>query len=513
MASSTGVLARFRARVDPAAWWLAELPRWSRIGLIGAFVAYLGAAGYSFLTLVWAGSGDSYFHLDYAYQVWHGHLPAGYGSQLTLFDRGPTPATVDYFHYTAAHPPLVYAILAPIVGPLIDAGHPVAAVVGARLVNLAFGTATVAVVAWFGWRFGGRMRERLVVALPALAVLTNSFLAFSGDVYNDIVLTFFSTAAIAVGALVIVHGSTPRRLALLGVICAAGMASKATFVVTLVAVVGGIVIATVRARDGGRLAAAWRSAIARAAIVAGVPAIAIGWFYAYNYSRSGVPFRATPVAPLLGRHYKDMSSILTDSTLYLTFPRGLLGTRAWEPGGKLNWLASLALVCAGILAAATFAVVRRRLSGFRVTPTAIVGAVLVAQLVGLYLAQLEHATGYGAFNFRYFLPATLSIGYILGWGWLAWGRLTSLAIPMQMAVLVAGSVGSSVFWLARNRYDDVSTGFGFDLVAAGARLNGIPAVVPWALLAVSAAGIVVVAEAISRLSATEPRARVAQAAA
>lgn len=81
----------------------AILARWYRLGLGGSIAVYLGLAALWALAVPLFLPADESPHVDYAYQVAHGHLP----SAGTHFDA-EFPTLIQHYggQYVAYHPPL-----------------------------------------------------------------------------------------------------------------------------------------------------------------------------------------------------------------------------------------------------------------------------------------------------------------------------------------------------------------------------------------------------------------------
>ena len=96
------------------------------------------------LLCAWAvpyfGGADERLHLDYAWQLSHGNFPQFYeGAKVPLYRRPPP------VQFVAHHPPLYYALQAPLVRFFVDVkGDLNAAAMAARAVNIGLGIACVA---------------------------------------------------------------------------------------------------------------------------------------------------------------------------------------------------------------------------------------------------------------------------------------------------------------------------------------------------------------------------------
>ncbi|WP_125776445.1 hypothetical protein [Antribacter gilvus] len=225
-------------------------------------------------------TGDEPAHVDYAYQVWHGELP--------VFEEGlelrPDGAHLPPVQWTAQHPPLYYLLVSWLVGPLADAGHPVAAVYAARTVNMLLAGVFV-VVAW--WSAGRMCRPGS--ALPQLVAMVAGLAAAvahaGGNAFNDLVATLCVTTMFGVGATAIRRGLGTRLVVLLSLLAAASALSRLSTALIAVVVVAFVVVAgSVRATQGrGR----WAPVVGLAAVAPATVLAAAGWFYARNVALTG----------------------------------------------------------------------------------------------------------------------------------------------------------------------------------------------------------------------------------
>ncbi|NLT26403.1 MAG: hypothetical protein GXX90_07115, partial [Microbacteriaceae bacterium] len=192
-----------------------------------------------------------------------------------------------------------------------------------------------------------------------------------------------------------------------------GLGTKATFVIPLAVVVGGLVLAALVRRVAGERRAPLRMVlVALGALAAAVAANA--WFYLINLERSGSLHRSSPKAPVGGRAHRSTADVLGDLDFWTVVGRGFIG-RAEPDHERFTAMSALvvgAMLVAGLAALVAVVLRRRRLPAM----TGVVGLMLVLLVVGAYVSQLSHATGYGAYNFRYFMPAMVAIAFLLAAG-------------------------------------------------------------------------------------------------
>jgi hypothetical protein len=225
-------------------------------------------------------TGDEPPHVDYAYQVWHGELPV-FEDGLELRPDGAWLAPVQW---TAQHPPLYYLLIAPLVGPLADAGHPVVAVYAARGVNVLLSGVFV-LAAWWSARRLSRPGSILPVLVAFLAGAMPAAAHVGGNAYNDLLAATGVTVLFGLAATAVRRGLDARLIALLSLVAATCALSRLSAAL-IAAVVAGVALAAgaVRAAQGrGR----WAHVVALA--VAGPAAVLAtsGWFYLRNVRLTG----------------------------------------------------------------------------------------------------------------------------------------------------------------------------------------------------------------------------------
>lgn len=438
------------------------------MGLVGATLTFVGAAAFASLTLPWTGTGDSIFHLDYLYQLEAGQLPAPRGLEFKYpEDAAPSSGR----QYASAHPPLFYLLVLALIPPLDGLGWE--SVVGAgRAVNTVAGAVCVLLLGLAGWELGGRHRARLAIGAAATGALTVSFVRFAGDIYNDVLLATLATAALALSVVVLRRGPSWRWVAMLSVLCALGMLTKATFVVVVALCIGAVGLAGLL-HVAGPLRSRLGTGLLMTVPVVVTTVVASGWFYARNRSLSGSWFRSTPKEPVGSRPLRTLADNLTNPDFYLIVPERMFGNTDIEMGlGTSHQLSALLFGVALVLALSwLWRAARHRRGSWGIASLA--AALLpVGVVVGMYATQLNHATGYGAYNFRYFLPATIAVGLLFGLAGVRAGGGSAVFVPMVMLLLVTATVRYSVH-LSETRFSaEIGSATGLDAVIATAALNG-----------------------------------------
>ena len=466
---------------------------WTGVGVAGAGLSFVGLALVATLGLPWQGTADSPYHIDYVYQLSHGNLPSPYVMQ---FNPWHLPAA-DGRQFASAHPPLFYALAALVSGEKLTDATWTDAVLRIRLLNVFLGLGTVLCCAWAGSLSTRRNDQAFVVAVAGTAPLLTSFVLMSGDVYNDVLLTFESTLALCLILVALRRGPSWPTVIALSLVSAAGMLTKATFIVVLLIAVGGLIIGAM----ANPTTRGWRGAtltLMKTLTVVIVPAAAAGWFYARNVELSGAWMRSTPKAPLQHRVERTLQDVLSDSDFYGLFLQRLLGNTQISLGGSNNFVWSMLIASTSLMVLAVWTAVefRRWRRGFDVrwlfTRLAPVGV-----LLGMYAAQLSHATGYGQLNIRYLLPALVCLGLLVGGASSQLGRVSGIVTAGTMLMLAAGSL-NYLGWLAAGRSNTSGLLDRVRSIGAQMEVNGVPHDVLKALVGLSVIGCALVALSMSK---------------
>jgi hypothetical protein len=375
-------------------------------------------------------TGDETAHLDYAYQVWTGHLP--------VFEDGlvltPEAGSVPPVQWAAQHPPLYYLVLAPVVGPLVEGGHVVAAVYAARGLNVLGAGLLVLVAAWAARR--AVPASPLVAPVTALVVGTTAWVArVGGSGYNDIFAALLTTWLLGLAAGAVRSGLTWPRAAGLIVVSALCLGSRLHTMV-MVGVLVAAVLAGVVLRTAGLRGV--RGEAVRAAVVAlGVPAAVVatsGWFYLRNVALTGSVTGGHPdwAAQNLDRVVRPVPDVLADAGVW---------TRLLAVFGH-DQLPDAAVVLLLLVAPAALAAVAglRTVRDARLPATGRADVVILATgatAVAATLAmQLVYTAGGGSPHPRYLLPVIGILAMLVAQGlvstrrWLPWAAGLWCAVPL-----------------------------------------------------------------------------------
>jgi len=462
-----------------------SIPVIVRWGTLGNLILFASVSGFNAVVLPWIGAADSRFHLRYALAVFEGRLPVAES-------------------IVAAHPPFYYLVVGAFAGPLMQAEHVPVATALVRIFNISLGCALILVLAWLAWNIGGRKRDALAIALPALSVLITPFVRVAGDTYNDSMATLWATTTLALAIVLLKRGPQRHLLIILAVVSVFGMSTRSTFVVSFGLAMIAVVVAFLLHGTGSRRRRILTGAGTAAAMTATVVA-AIGWFYLLNLQRSGSWFRSRPQAPFANRDYKSLGDNLTNPEYYLVTVGRLLGFRDWQGFFPFNGTVSL-VISAVCLVGVIFWLRSRRREGSIIRPGAQLAIVilLAVQLLGLYAMQLQHATGWGNINLRYFLPGLLVLGLFLSLGALTWPRLRGQLVTLILAILAVGAA-FDVLWFVTPKDDNgIAEVNPFMYLPEAVAINSFPAITPLLLLVGMLVGLLITGFALFK--ATEPAA-------
>lgn len=362
---------------------------------IGAVIVAAAAGSLAFAAGVPAfSSGDEAAHVDYAFQVWHGQLPVFENGLLLPTDVGVRPPV----QWVAQHPPLFYMVIAPVVGPVADAHHPVAAAMAARLITMLMAVAAAFAAVWAAKQVMPRRCARARFVAPIVMVCSPWFLRLGGAVYNDIFLLLIFIGLLGLTAKMIRQGEGRLDFLWLSLVLACGALTRLSFVPLALACLGALAVAQLM-RDRWDIGA-WVRMI-------GIPLVsalgASGWFYLRNFELTGsvVGGHADWAMQNLSSVQRSFSDVLRFSAFWLSLLRQFAFSQ--EIGDRANGLLFVVPASCGFVLAAGF-VVRGMLGRVRRAAFADVFLLgLVVVCIGGVLAQqvLYVRTGGGA-NGRYF---------------------------------------------------------------------------------------------------------------
>ncbi|MBF0687191.1 MAG: hypothetical protein IR158_05400 [Cellulomonas sp.] len=410
MQAPEGRVRRVRAR-----WSIGE----RRSTLAAAVAAAGGALAFAVVAPPYV-SADEAAHVDYALQLWHGGLPVFEDGLRLQLDQGHVPPV----QWTAQHPPLFYALLAPVVGPLVDGDRPTTAAFAARGVTMVLAFLTVLAAAWAArWLLPSAYRAALW-AVPVVVAGGTWLLRLGGAVYNDVLLILEVTLLIGLVGYRLRTDALARwwrpAWALLLAAAALTRASGLSLALLCVAVVS-LDIALRRPRD----VRAWCGDLFAPVAVA---VAASWWFYARNVRLTGSITGGHPgwAVEHLGRQHRALEQVLTSSTFWETSLQQYASAPAVRDDANLL----LFLVPAALGAALLVTGVLRR-PGETALADRLCVLLLAGAVGGILLQQaLYHTTGGGA-NGRYLAVLALPFAVLLVAAVGPWG-----ARPLRVAWVV-----------------------------------------------------------------------------
>jgi len=280
-----------------------------RLAVVATLVSSaLLAAAYALSHPLFGVGGDEMAHFDYAYQVWHGHLPVFEHGLVVHPPWGDHPPR----QWTAQHPPLFYLLTAPFVGPFVDDGRYVAAGYAARAVSAVIATGLTAATQWLGREVAPR-RPALWLTAGLVAAVNPPVVIFSGSIYNDNLMVLFSTLLIAGTVRMLRIGPSLWTVLLFGLFTAGALWTRASALlpVGLCGLVVGLAWLLRRKPK-------WRALVGLGGVsLAAVAAVA--WFYLRNPRLTGNLAGARlgeDLTYLQNRHTRSFRDVILDPSVW-----------------------------------------------------------------------------------------------------------------------------------------------------------------------------------------------------
>lgn len=489
-------LQRMKQHILPRIRGVFQRNKWLSIGVLGAVLAFIGSAGLHVVSIPWLVTADAPFHFDYVWQIYQGTLPE--------FAEGPimpVDISIHYYHLAGHHPPLYYAILAPILGPFIAEGNwEVAAGVG-RLMTLGIGVLSLLALAGVGWLVGGQYRRMLAVTAPAIAATFGAFILVASGVYSDTLLVLMTTLAFGLSVLVLYRGPRWWYLACLALVLLMGMATRVAFAsmfgLALVAVVAAFII---HGKD--KIPKNALKGVGYAAIMALITVAGIGWFYYFhNFEASGSFLTHRPDWVEHARRYQSFSTVITSRDLWYLVPFGFFGHSLHRIDDfVLNQWLSYIVFLAGFSGVIVWSVKQKawRLVSRTNTASVAVTGMFITYFGLVFTQQIVYATGHGMYNFRYLLPAWVVFGIMLGFGLLVW-RQRGLVVMFAAILGWIAVIHRAIYILTVET--NLSTDQGWlHLLQSGALHNGFHPIIVPAMLVVTAVGLILTGVSLWRLA-------------
>ena len=392
-------------------------------GLIANLITCAGVcAGYALSSPLY-GTKDEVAHVDHAYQLWHGTL-------ISIGDPMRMPQIWGYtlpFDWTGQHPPLFYLLLAPVVGPLTDAGHLLAAGMAARGIALVITCLVVAAVMWTTRQIVPS-RPEVSIAAGLVTALSPALTRLGGVVFNDNLFVLWATLLVGQTVWLLRNGSRTGGLVLFGLYAAAALGTRLPGVVFigLCATTLGLVWLLGPRRD-------W-SGILRLAVAVLLAVAVNAWFYIRNFRATGnwsgmqTDLVGKPGGPLQEREVRPVLDVATDPDIW----RQLLIPPALQEHVTIGAVLTLVPLVLGLVVGLR-AFSRSRQEPVRVA-TALLLLALTAVIVGI---QLNYAAGGGGAYWRYLIPLTVVTSLLTALGLAATPRLAGPAVAVWAAAAFA----------------------------------------------------------------------------
>ncbi|MFT4050899.1 MAG: hypothetical protein QM677_01465 [Microbacterium sp.] len=361
---------------------------WEHLALVALGIG--GPFAYAMASPIYS-SADEAAHVDYALRVWGGSLPVFEDALQLQISVGATPPV----QWTSQHPPLLYVLLAPVVGPLVGAGHPLLAGMAARGVVVLLSLGLVYAVRAAALALAPARKDSALAAAAVIA-LSLWFIRLGGSVYNDMLAALMVALCFAFAAR-LVRGSARRRDVLLFVAAASGCALSRLSAIPLAlsfAVAVGV----------GAFLLAGRSRRLALAAAVGAPLLMVltsGWFYLRNYVLTGTIAGGNTEWAIaeLGRQRRPFWDVAFDAEFWST----MTGQFATPSIGSTAYLVcNLALMLAPAIAGLVLYLRSGDDAGAARGPRILLVVTFLAACGGVGVMQVLYTAGAGAANSRYF---------------------------------------------------------------------------------------------------------------
>ena len=340
------------------------MPRHGRREVAGVVLASLlsfGLMAFLAMRLPPFFGADERAHFSYTVTLLDGRLPEftdrqPFDDRYPIIQRSLDPpgpeAPRQQAIFVALHPPLTYAVTAPLVWLAGMTPYDALPTLAFRLVNAASMGVGVALAGLFAAElFPGR--RGVAVAAAVLTAVVPNIVAVGAYAHNDGPAFALTTACLLVSARLLRRGLSAGRLVSGSLVAAAAMSTRASAAVAVAAVVASAAVAAWRSGRGLR-PAAMRAAGATLAVGTTVVAVS-GWFYWRNQRLYGTPTGDEFAFEALGRHpVATLPEAMTTRAYHGRLWTGLYGSvhlrlPTWHPGWLLAGLA--AVLAAGLLVA------------------------------------------------------------------------------------------------------------------------------------------------------------------
>ena len=393
-------------------------------GLIANLITCAGVCvGYALSSPLY-GTKDEVAHVDHAYQLWHGTL-------IRIGEPMRMPQIWGYtlpFDWTGQHPPLFYLLLAPVVGPLTDAGHLLAAGMAARGIAAVITCLVVAAVMWTARQIVPT-RPEVSIAAGLVTALSPALTRLGGVVFNDNLFVLWATLLVGQTVWLLRHGPRTRGLLLFGLYAAAALGTRlpgVVFIGLCATTLGLVWLLAGQRRD-------W-TGVLRLGLVVLLAVAANAWFYVRNFRATGswsgmqTDLVGKPGGPLQEREVRSVPDVATDPDIW----RQLLIPPALQEHVAIGVVLTLAPLVLGLVVGI------RSFSRERREPVRVATALLTLTLTAAIVAiQLDYAAGGGGAYWRYLIPLTIVTSLVTALGLTASPRLAGPTVAVWAAAMFA----------------------------------------------------------------------------
>lgn len=427
------------------AWLVRALRRganWSGLGLAGVLAVYFSFTSIYAFGVPHLRSYDEPSHVSYALSIWRGKLPH-FDDPMPLSELGIRGHHTPQI-WVAYHPPLYYALVAPAIGPAIEAGEPEVAVRNGRVASSVLGAVGLIYI-FLTLRLLVPRRPAIAIGGTLLGALLPYFLNIMGAVFNDSAALLTSSGLLYASLLPLVRGPSRWRLVHVAIWIALASITRLSALFT----VGPALLAVFLAYS---LAPSqpWGKRLARAAgacsLLVAVGLASAGWWYLRNHQLYDDFTGAKPALEIFERNPKDPAYVLAQDPeiweavydeLWSIFTGAFrLDDDVKEIGHWFLIIGGAGLAWGAVSATARAAKRRKGWSLERPDRMRLIaaGVVVLSLLFYAYSLMEFHSRG-GSHHARYLFPVTWMLGAYWALGLALLNRRFALPVGMVLSTL------------------------------------------------------------------------------
>ena len=413
--------------------------------VLTAFLSYLFMA----VSFPLTGHSDTKAHLDYAWQLSQGNTPDFYGG-TTL----PYNVRRSDIQFAAHHPPLYYKLIAPLVGYQIGNKHTFKEVVlGTRLVNILVSLATLILIAIYAKHLDIFKHHDFDIYFLITFAYFLPFAKVSSLVFNESLLILLITIGWISSIKILKSGYNSAAFIMLLASSALGLYTKVSYLPVLLLTLTLMYLGMIMSDQDSRVTLSKLAKPTIPVVIIIVSVILVtGWFYYGNYEQSGSFIRAAPQSWIADydhrRDYKSFQEVITNEKMW-----GFIITSSFFPGLDYIFRKNVIIAAiAGINLIAYITSIIYLLKGYRDnsidSKRLMLSLAFLLSIVAVFLQMIIHATGYGAYNPRYLLPALIAIAALIASGLLKTPKIDKYLI---CAYFLFGNMAVLGYILYRNQ--------------------------------------------------------------